>query len=82
MKQLILIFTVTLNGIFAQAQKATVKGKVIDKNAIALNAATISLLNIKDSSLIKSVLSDSAGNFLIENKGEGKFLISASAVSY
>ena len=80
MKQLILILTVTLNGIFAQAQKATVSGKVIDKNAIALNAVTISLLNAKDSSLIKSVLSDAAGNFLIENTNEGKFLISASAV--
>lgn len=84
MKPLILIFTVTIFGFFAraQAQKTNAKGKVIDKNAIALNAATISLLNIKDSSLIKSVLSDSAGNFLIENIGEGKFLISASAVSY
>ena len=80
MKQLILILTVTLNGIFVQAQKATVSGKVIDKNAIALNAVTISLLNAKDSSLIKSVLSDAAGNFLIEITNEGKFLISASAV--
>ena len=80
MKQLILILTATLNGIFVQAQKATVSGKVIDKNAIALNAVTISLLNAKDSSLIKSVLSDAAGNFLIENTNEGKFLISASAV--
>jgi len=80
MKQLILILTVTLNGIFAQAQKATVRGKVIDKNAIALKAITISLLNARDSSLIKSVLSDVAGNFLIENINEGKFLISASAV--
>ncbi len=80
MKQLILILTVTLIGIFAQAQKATVSGKVIDKNAIALNAVTISLLNAKDSSLIKSVLSDAAGNFLIKNTNEGKFLISASAV--
>ena len=80
MKQLILILTVTLNGIFAQAQKATVRGKVIDKNAIALKAVTISLLNARDSFPIKSVLSDLAGNFLIENTNEGKFLISASAV--
>ena len=80
MKQIILILTVTLNGIFAQAQKATVKGKVIDKNSMALNAITISLLNAKDSFRVKSVLSDAEGNFLIENKNEGKFLISASAV--
>jgi len=80
MKQLILILTVTLNGIFAQAQKATVRGKVIDKNAIALKAVTISLLNARDSFPIKSVLSDLAGNFLIENTNEGEFLISASAV--
>ena len=45
MKQLILILTVTLNGFFAQAQKTTINGKVMDKNAMALNAATISLLN-------------------------------------
>ncbi len=82
MKQIILILAVTLNGIFAQAQKTAVKGKVIDKNATAVKAATVYLLNPKDSSVVKTVVTDEAGDFLIENKSNGIFLISATAIGY
>ncbi|MCY7292680.1 MAG: TonB-dependent receptor, partial [Ferruginibacter sp.] len=82
MKQIILILSVTLNGIFAQAQTTAVKGKVIDKNAKAVVAASVSLLNAKDSSLVKAIVTDEAGNYLIENKTGGNFVISATAVGH
>jgi len=82
MKQIILILAVTLNGIFAQAQTTAVKGKVIDKNAIAVVAASVSLLNAKDSSIVKTIVTDEAGNYLIESKTGGNFVISATAVGH
>lgn len=82
MKQIILILTLVLNGIFALAQQTAVKGKIIDNNSKAVNAATVSLLKSEDSSIIKTILSDEAGNFLIENNTGGNFLISASAVGH
>ncbi len=81
MKQVILILALVLNGILAQAQTA-VKGKIIDTNLKSVIAATISLLNTKDSSLVKTVATDAGGNFLIENKSGGNFFISVTAVGY
>lgn len=82
MKQIILNLILALNGIFALAQQTAVKGKIIDNNSKAVNAASVSLLNSEDSSILKTVLSDEAGNFLIENNTGGNFLISASAVGH
>ena len=82
MKQIILIFAVVLNGMFAVAQKTTVQGKVIDKNAKAINAATVTLLNALDSSTVKSVITDEQGNFVIENKSGGIFLVAATSIGF
>ena len=81
MKHLILILALAFNGILAQAQTA-VKGKIIDTNSRSVVAATISLLNTIDSSLVKTVATDAGGNFLIENKNGGNFFISVTAVGY
>ena len=82
MKQIILIFAVVLNGMLAVAQKTAVQGKVIDKNAKAINAATVTLLNALDSSTVKSVISDKEGNFVIENKSGGIFLVAATSIGF
>ena len=82
MKQIILIFVVALNGMIAQAQKTAVQGKVIDKNAKAVNAAMVTLLSAIDSAVITSVVTDEAGNFLIESKRGGNFIVAASAVGF
>lgn len=81
MKQIILILALVLNGIFTQAQTA-VKGKITDTNLKPVVAATISLLAINDSSLIKTVITDDSGNFLIENRKGGNFFISVTAAGY
>ena len=82
MKQIILIFTMALNGLFAVAQKTAVQGKVIDKNSKAVNAATVTLLNALDSSTVKSVITDEGGSFVIESKSGGNFLVSVIAVGF
>ncbi len=82
MKQIILILALALNGIFAQAQKTAVQGKIIDKNMRAVKAVSVSLLNTKDSSIVQTVITDDSGIFLIENKSGGNFLISTSALGH
>ncbi len=82
MKQIILILAVTFNGIFAQAQQTAVKGKIVDSHSKFVSGATVSLLNTNDSSFVKAVITDNAGNFIIESNKGGNFIISATAVGH
>lgn len=47
-----------------------------------IDAASISLLNAKDSSLVKISLADKEGNFLFENLKAGKYLVMATSTGY
>jgi len=66
---------------FAQTVTTKVKGTVLG-NQSPVEAATVSLLKAKDSSLVKVGVTDKSGMFEIEKSAEGKFLISISAVGY
>src|SRR5665647_221840 len=52
-----------------------ISGSIID-------AATISLLEVKDSSLVKISLTDKQGNFSFENVKNGNYLIMASSIGH
>jgi iron complex outermembrane recepter protein len=71
------LFTTPAN---AQSSIGKVTGSVTDGSQKAIEAATVSLLSAKDSSLIRSSVSDKAGKFEISNISEGRFLISVSFV--
>jgi iron complex outermembrane recepter protein len=47
-----------------------------------IDAASVSLLKAKDSSLVKLALTDAAGNFSIENVKDGEYLVLATSVGY
>lgn len=73
---------------FAQMQKASifgplpdgkVSGKFQDGGSKVLETATISLLNAKDSSIVKIALPLKDGNFIFENFKYGSYLVSISA---
>lgn len=66
----------------AQIKTGKVSGKVVDPSSIPVNAATISLLAAKDSSLIKIFPADKAGNFEMQNIPAGKYLLAISAVGH
>ena len=68
----------------AQAQTAggKIKGQVTDSTQTTIEAATISLLNAKDSSVVKFSAADKTGNYRFENIPAGQYIISVSAVGH
>ena len=84
MKQLLNLLTTMSISIVSIAQTpGKVTGFIKVSNQQIINAATISLLNGKDSTLIKATVSDKNGNFLFENIKQGlTYLVSASLIGY
>ena len=66
---------------FAQT-KATVTGNVKDNGGRGLASASVSLLQAKDSSLVKADVTDANGQFEIVSSQSGKFLLSYSSVGF
>jgi len=79
----ILIAILTLS-FSSQAQKSSgkVSGQVIDGNTKTIEAATITLMRSKDSSVAKIGAANKDGNFVFENVGEGKYFVSITAVGH
>ena len=60
-----------------------VSGSIKDGgNQKIIDAATISLLRAKDSSLVKAAVTDTAGNFSFENVKEGSYLVLATSIGH
>jgi len=51
-------------------------------NQKIIDAATISLLKANDSALVKTALTDAAGNFSFENVREGKYIVLATSIGH
>ncbi len=51
-------------------------------NQKIIDAATVSLLKAKDSSLVKAAVADANGNFSFENVKEGSYLVLATSVGH
>ncbi len=84
MKHLLNLLTAVSISIVSLAQTpGKVTGLIKVSNQQIIDAATISLLNGKDSTLIKATVSDKNGNFLFENIKQGAtYLVSASLIGY
>lgn len=84
MKQLFSLLTAAFFSISAFAQSSgKITGAIKDGgNQKVIDAATISLLYSKDSSLAKSAIADKDGNFLFENVKDGSYLISATSLGH
>ena len=66
-----------------QAQTASIKGSVLDQQSKApLRGATVRLKSTTDAAFSKSVLSDSAGNFVFAPLSRDSFLLSVSFVGF
>ncbi len=68
-------------GVKVNAQ-TSIKGNVIDKQKNPLKGVTISLLNAKDSSLVKADVTDAAGKYEITSNKLGEYLLSSTAIGY
>jgi hypothetical protein len=67
---------------FANAQSGKISGliKAIDNKPI--DAATVSLLKSKDSSLVKIAVTDKSGGFVFESINTGMYLIQVEAIGF
>ncbi|WEK18088.1 MAG: TonB-dependent receptor [Candidatus Pedobacter colombiensis] len=59
-----------------------ITGKVLDEKQNAFPYASISLLNAKDSTIVKGTLSNDSGDYLLTNIKQGTYLIAIYVVGY
>lgn len=84
MKKLLIVFITmafAIKGI-AQTVAPTVSGNVVDTKNTPVESATISLMNVKDSSVVKLNVSDKAGKFLFAGIPYGNYFITISSVNF
>lgn len=84
MKHLFLLLSAISMGIVSIAQTTNkISGIIKDGgNQKLIDGATISLLKNKDSSLVKTTITDKDGNFLFEKIQAGTYLVAANAAGY
>ena len=67
--------------VFAQSNASLISGTVA-ANGKATEAATVSLLRAKDSSLVKISVTDKEGHFAFEKAADGNYLIHIEAINF
>lgn len=82
-KPVALLILSSFFAIAANAQSNTIKGSLVDDtDKKPLKAATVSLLHRRDSSIVKTAVSDSAGSFLFNDLLIDSFIVKAEAIGY
>ncbi|MBC7387700.1 MAG: TonB-dependent receptor [Opitutaceae bacterium] len=70
-------------GLSAQNIKIEISGKIKDSgNSIPVEYATVSILNVKDSSFVSGTVTDSSGRYNLSVKQTGSYLIAADFIGY
>ena len=83
MKQLIFALVLTFTTLQTMAQLETqVSGRITDIAGKPQASVTVSLLNSKDSALVKFSLTDPLGKYSFTGIPFGRYIVSASAISY
>ena len=62
--------------------KSTVSGNVVDEKQKAIDFATVSILSSKDSAVVKTTSTDSAGTYRFEKVASGDYLIAIHFFGY
>lgn len=66
----------------AQVSNGSISGTVIDGSTKTIESATITLLRVKDSSVVKMSVADKTGKYVFEAVPEGKYFVSISVVGH
>ncbi|MGI4727186.1 MAG: TonB-dependent receptor domain-containing protein [Janthinobacterium lividum] len=89
MKNLFTLTILLLSTIFwgeeklsAQTKNGQISGLVVDQQQKPLDYATVTLLKVKDSVLVKGALTDEKGRYQFSNVAAGSYLVSASVINY
>ncbi len=81
MKKILPLFGLFILTAFASTAQ-NIKGLVKDVEGVVLANASVSLLNAKDSSVVKLAITNKAGEYQFKNIKSGRYLTSASFVGY
>lgn len=71
-----------LSATILQAQTKKVSGKIKQDNGTAVADVAVTLRTISDSTLVKGVVTDKQGSFVLENLDTGTYLLNVSHVSF
>ena len=84
MKKTLTLLTLTLSSLslFSQSQTSTLSGKVTDGAKKPAEAATVSLLHAKDSSVARVLTTDISGKYSFNAIAAGKYLVMVTAVGH
>ncbi|HNU87145.1 MAG TPA: TonB-dependent receptor, partial [Ferruginibacter sp.] len=84
MKTIFLLLTALLfaAALPAQNKPGKISGTIINPEKKPVESATIQLLKADNKALVKTAITDKAGNFSFEKIAEGKYIISTSAVGF
>ena len=85
LKKSLLIFTLLFLSfhLIAQHTGSIITGNIIDKSTLQnVEFATVQLLKITDSTLLKSTVTDKKGKFILENIEAGSYLLRCSFIGY
>src|SRR3546814_6605071 len=61
----------------AYAQQATLTGKVVNEQSQPLDLATVHLLNVKESTTVRTVFPDKQGGFTLTGVAPGSYRVTA-----
>lgn len=65
------------------AQNSTIKGKVVDTlDRANLSFATVALMSVSDSSVVRTDITDSLGNFQLSKLSRGNYMLWISSLEY
>jgi len=85
MKKLILLASgalIALSGFAQQTAPGSVVGMIKDENQKNVESVSVSLLQAKDSTSIKTIASDKTGLYHFDGVAAGKYLVAATAVGH
>ncbi len=81
-KLLTFSFLLLLNFAAVAQNNSSVSGKIIEGKNISSSAASVSLIQSSDSSVIRSLVTDKIGEFKFLNLAPGKYFIAATSVGF
>ncbi|HMI79848.1 MAG TPA: carboxypeptidase-like regulatory domain-containing protein [Ferruginibacter sp.] len=84
MKKFSLLLTAMLLSFlpYAQNKAGKISGNITNADKKPLESATIQLLKADNKALVKTAITDKAGNYAFEKIAEGKYIISINAVGF
>jgi len=78
-----ILFLFSVSSILSQTSTGRISGTIVDKSTqMPIEAADVTLLNAKDSSIVKGIATDNQGRFEFSDVPFGQYVVRANVVGY